>query len=40
LVESLPAELRGTLPSVAELEAELQAAGAAPEPRRWPKKRT
>jgi predicted nuclease of restriction endonuclease-like (RecB) superfamily len=40
LVESLPANLRGSLPTVAELEAELQAAQESPKPRRRRQKRT
>jgi hypothetical protein len=38
LVESLPADLRGSLPTAAELEAELQAAQEPPKPRRSRKK--
>jgi predicted nuclease of restriction endonuclease-like (RecB) superfamily len=38
LVESLPADLQGSLPTVAELEAELQAAPETPKPRQARKK--
>jgi predicted nuclease of restriction endonuclease-like (RecB) superfamily len=38
LVESLPADLRGSLPTVAQLEAELQAAQETPKPSRRRKK--